>query len=355
MSTTIKRWKGCAICGEPFRFTRADARTCSDDCRQALKRRKGQPPMLPGDERRPPYRAATSLARARRALEKGVPFEDLALGMAERDVVVAGNPRLPDEQRLEAAGRLLDSRFAWAKGAPPVARESWKRRPVARGHLEAMLLAAISSAYEPTRAFGTVGRRGAPRRVAPYVPAEELWGVLLRDFLPRELGRLLREWYEQEPPEMDKRDGMASRFEPPIAFSLDGELVDLGGDVLPGHDVVGTTDDAPDEVIWPRQRGGGFQEYRQSLRAPSYPTSKTPTDERAMWPRANPDLTPFELKELRKDLEDAIRGHALQVNGRWGLPAWDDPDESAKNEEERERAFWETQLAEEVLEPEEAR
>jgi hypothetical protein len=181
--TRTARSKACLYCGEPFPFHRVDRKTCSRACKEALKRYG--PQKFPGDAEPVPWHPR-SLVWAIGALEKGVPLGDLILEEDERAATVAAHVGFPLVQRLEAAGRLLALRAPWVG-------RSFKRRDedirLDERARRILVLAALEEATESTTSFGTnvFHRRGRPKKYAPYVPAEEPWGILLRDFLERAL------------------------------------------------------------------------------------------------------------------------------------------------------------------------
>jgi hypothetical protein len=285
--------KDCAVCGRPFKFKRQDALTCGSACRKKLSRLGGKPPRLHGDDQLA-FFSPRSLFFADLALAKGVPLYALTLADIERAALVASSPRFPIEVRLKSAKELLNACAPWA----------WTRQDRAKlsdGQLEFMALAALEAAKNETTSFGTVGRRGRPWKVSPYVPAEEPWAFLLHDFLPREIGRILRpiederRRYENDPVER------ALRLEGPAGDEFDNELTlaETVGVASPDGD-----DEEP--CLVHRRSSAGFATEKQALRRA---TRRPPGyDQDVLNLRlgsgelTNPDLDRWELAQLRSEL-----------------------------------------------------
>jgi hypothetical protein len=311
MHTTV-RMKACVVCGELFQFTRSDKKTCGRRCSKRLERLGGKPPELPGDEELVFYRPR-SLQKALEAVEhyQPVPLEALVLSDTERDVLVASSTRFSTERRLEAAGRLVDACAPWARARSAAIKLGWNPRDRhVEAALEGLMLAALGAAKEETiwcgvwkldPFSGRAKRVTGHRRVAPYVPAQEAWAILRHDFLPRQLGRLLRAFEEEH--RRYKGDPAARKR----ALSLDGPA---------GSDEDGNARRLAEAVL----AGGEPPTKREERRGFAIKTALLHPERQALWGASetyfealrlrlgsgaisNPDLNYSELEEIRREVK----------------------------------------------------
>lgn len=175
----------CVICEKRFPAGRLDQLTCGEDaCRKAFSRNGRR---IPGDDKPAPYRPE-SPALALKALNWGIPFDQLVLSREERDLfLVACHKHFAWKKREVAAGHLRDGRFHRIGKIRQAGLPSVQLKPVD-------VMVAVAGVWRPTNEIGT--RRNGKRLSGPpptidhfYVPAEYPFALLLRDFLPRALER----------------------------------------------------------------------------------------------------------------------------------------------------------------------
>jgi hypothetical protein len=301
-----RRWKACFFCGGQFEIKHADSRFCLT-CQSSSKRKRAKSlPRLSGDNRLVFYRPR-SLRTALTALERKVPIEALVLSDTEKDVLVASYVRLPIEDRLDAAGRLVATCAPWLTGRTLKLQLGGTRvnGERAKARAEFLVLLALEAACDETISFGVWKRRlGAPRRVggrrrvAPYVPADDLWWLLLHDFLPSELGRLLRPFEDEQrryhnlEDAFNRRGGL--RLEGPAGKDEDDKTRNL-------EDVVGITPDG--EIFWTKPSGAGWFKYVQANRRPSAAYFEALRFTLPIGGLTNPPLDRWEMEGLRGELK----------------------------------------------------
>lgn len=338
-TTTTRKSKSCAVCGNPFEFRRADAQTCgSAACRKTFTRHG--PQKQPGDDK-PYFWRPPSLHFALIALEKGIPLDGLILKPHEKMALEATWPGFPLDRRLRAAGELLRLRAPWV-GSSFVKDAKTDIRLDTRARRQ-LVIDALESAQNETVWFGVwklgfarTGRRVTGRRkVAPYVPARDEWGILLSDFLPREIERRLHRIRRTLRGDLSQnhRNAELSFVGNDLhaqALSLQGSAgTNEDGDVRTLDEAIGAT--GP-EVAWESPRGSGFCSYKQAHRRPSnlrWNDEEQKWLAKESWLEANPPLTPKELKQLRRELAGSPMQHAIKEyeEQSWGEPdqdEWDD-------------------------------
>ena len=183
--------RACSWCGKPH--TPERWKIGHSYCKPAHRQAAHHARRYPGEDMfsgKPQHFKPRSLYFARLALEKGVPFDQLVLDGDARDVMLVAHPRrFAGELRQQAAERLMSVGGRYGKVGRTLALDALDRFDLLEGAVEAAWETdATFGSYKPD-GRGGVMRRGRPFKVAPYIPAESFFEVMLFDWLYRELGR----------------------------------------------------------------------------------------------------------------------------------------------------------------------